>query len=172
MSNIPKRKRRPDKTYPKTITLTEFGRSKIEAWAEENHINFSAAIEALALMGLDDERSIYAVPLMRATTLQGLQLTFNRIAKLLSAMATEAAISRSVSESILLQMIRETATQHPNDFETIMRVDRGSNVRINQRIRKFHDAIKESVETVALRRLKKPLVRLHALFAEQEEDAA
>ena len=38
------RARRPDKTYPKHIMLTEFGREKIEAWAEANGLNFSAAI--------------------------------------------------------------------------------------------------------------------------------
>lgn len=60
--------------------MTEFGREKIEAWAQANGLNFSAASETLALLGLDDERSSYAIPALRATTLQGIRLSFNRIA--------------------------------------------------------------------------------------------
>ena len=39
------RARRPDKTYSKHVMLTEFGREKIEVWAQANGLNFSAAIE-------------------------------------------------------------------------------------------------------------------------------
>ena len=34
-----------------------------------------ATIETLALMGLDDERGSYAIPALRATTLQGIRLS-------------------------------------------------------------------------------------------------
>ena len=112
----PKRARRPETTYSKHVRLTEFGRAKIEAWAQANEINFSAAIETLALMGLDDERSLYVIPALRATTLQGIRLSFNRLARLLSDIAIEAAVTRTMSEGIMLQMVRELAGASPDDF--------------------------------------------------------
>ena len=160
--------RRPDKTYSKHIKLTEFGREKIDAWAQANGINFSAAIETLALMGLEDERSSYAIPALRATTLQGIRLAFNRIARLLSAIAIEAAASRTMSEGVMLQLIRELATDYPDDFAAMMRVSRDSRDLLHGRIRAFHEDIKASVEQDAIRRLKKPVTRMQELFEAEE----
>ena len=164
------RARRPDKTYSKHIMLTEFGREKIEAWAQANGLNFSAAIETLALMGLDDERSSYAIPALRATTLQGIRLSFNRIARLLSDIAIEAAASRTMSEGIMLQLIRELAAEHPDDFTAMMRISRDGRDQAHSRIRAFHEDIKSNVEQEAVRRLKKSVSRVQELFAGDEEE--
>lgn len=164
------RARRPDKTYPKHIMLTVFGREKIEAWAEANGLNFSAAIETLALMGLDDERSSYAIPALRATTLQGIRLSFNRIARLLSDIAIEAAASRTISEGIMLQLIRELAAEHPDDFVDMMNISRDGRDQAHTRIRAFHDDITHSAEQKAIRRLKKSVSRVQELFAGDEEE--
>lgn len=166
------RARRPDKTYSKHIMLTEFGREKIEAWAQANSLNFSAAIETLALMGLDDERSSYAIPALRATTLQGIRLSFNRIARLLSDIAIESAMARTMAEGIMLQLVREQAAERPDDFETIMRVVRDGRDPLHTRIRRFHDDIKTTVEQAAIRRLKKPISLVQELFAADEEEMA
>ncbi|WP_420640470.1 hypothetical protein [Candidatus Leptofilum sp.] len=165
------RTRRPDKTYSKHIMLTEFGREKIEAWAKANGLNFSAAIETLALMGLDDERSAYAIPALRATTLQGIRLSFNRIARLLSDIAIEAAASRTMSEGIMLQLIREMAAENPDDFVAMMNISRDGRNQTHTRIRAFHDDITHNVEQDAIRRLKKSVSRVQALFAGDEEEA-
>ena len=162
--------RRPDKTYPKHVSLTEFGRKKIDAWAQANDLNFSAAIETLALMGLDDERSSYAIPALRATTLQGIRLSFNRIARLLFSIAIEAAAARTMSEGIMLQLIRELATEHPDDFVAMLRVSRDGQQKVHARIRAFHDEIKAHVEQEAIRRLKKPVSHVQELFSGEEED--
>jgi hypothetical protein len=164
------RARRPDKTYSKHIMLTEFGREKIETWAQANGLNFSAAIETLALMGLDDERSSYAIPALRATTLQGIRLSFNRIARLLSDIAIEAAASRTMSEAIMLQLIRELAVEHPDDFTAMMRISRDGRDQAHNRIRAFHEDIKSNVEQEAIRRLKKSVSRVQELFAGEEEE--
>jgi hypothetical protein len=161
--------RRPDKTYSKHIMLTEFGREKIEAWARTNRLNFSAAIETLALMGLDDERSSYAIPALRATTLQGIRLSFNRIARLLSDSAIEAAVARTMAEGIMLQLIREQAAANPDDFEAMMRVRRDGRDRVQARVRGFHDDIKASIEREAIRRLKRSVSRVEELFGGNEE---
>jgi hypothetical protein len=165
-----KRTRRPDKTYSKHIMLTEFGREKIEAWAEKNKLNFSASIETLALMGLDDERSSYAIPALRATTLQGIRLSFNRIARLLSDIAIESAASRTMSEAIMLQIIRELADEYPDDFKDKSRISRDGRNLVHARIRAYHEDIKTSVEQEAIRRLKKSTSRVEELFAGDEEE--
>lgn len=162
------RTRRPDKTYSKHIMLTEFGRKKIEAWAQANGVNFSAAIETLALLGLDDERSSYAIPALRATTLQGIRLAFNRLARLLSDIAIEAAASRTMTEGIMLQLIRELATEHPDDFTAMMRISRDGRNRVHARIRTFHEDIKTTVEQEAISRLKRPVSRVQELFADED----
>lgn len=162
------RTRRPDKTYSKHIMLTEFGREKIEAWAQANELNFSAAIETLALMGLDDERSSYAIPALRATTLQGIRLTFNRMARLLSDIAMESAAARTMAEGIMLQLVREQAAHYPDDFETVMRIARDGRDPSHRRIRAFHDDIKATVEQTALRRLKRPVSQVQELLAADE----
>ncbi|MGH2535823.1 MAG: hypothetical protein ACRDHL_00340, partial [Candidatus Promineifilaceae bacterium] len=164
-----KRARRPETTYSKHVRLTEFGREKIEAWAQANGLNFSAAIETLALMGLEDERSLYAIPALRAITLQGIRLSFNRLARLLSDIAIEAAVSRTMSEGIMLQLVRELAAESPDDFETLLRVRRDGRSPTDARIRHFHDDLKARVEQEAIRRLKRSLSRVDELFGGDEE---
>jgi hypothetical protein len=163
-------RRRPDQTYSKHIFLTEFGREKIMAWAQTHNLNFSAAIETLALMGLDDTRADYAIPALRATTLQGIRLAFNRIARLLSDVAIESAASRTLTEGILLQLVREEAEANPDDFDTAMLVPRGDDNRLHGRIRAFHDDIRASAEQAALKRLKRAVSRVQELFAEDETE--
>ncbi len=160
--------RRPDKTYPKTILLTAVGWEKIEAWAQTNHLNFSAAIETLALMGLADEQSSYVIPALRATTLQGIRLAFHRIARLLSDIAIEAATSRTMSEGLMLQLIRREAWEHPDDFEAVMSVSLNGRTQTDTRIRRFHEEVKTTVEKNAIRRLKKSVSRVQEILADEE----
>jgi len=167
-----KRARRADKTYSKHIMLTEFGRQKIEAWAQENEINFSAAIETLALLGLDDERNSYIIPAVRATTLQGIRLSFNRIARLLSRIALESAVARTMAEGVMLQLVRTQAAAFPDDFEERMRVSRDGRFPLDARIRAHLADIADSVEQTALARIKKPVAHVNELLAAGEEDAA
>lgn len=158
------RTRRSGKSFPKHVKLTEFGRNRIEAWAQTNNVNFSAAIETLALMGLEDQRADYAIPALRATTLQGLQLAFNRLARLLSIIATDAATSRMMSEAILLQIIRELADENLDDFEAMMRVPRNSRQQRDVRIRQFHDLIKQQLTAEANTHLKQPVSDFETLL--------
>lgn len=164
--------RRLDKTYSKHIMLTPFGWEKIEAWAKGNGLNFSAAIETLALMGLDDERSSYAIPALRATTLQGIRLSFNRIARLLSDIAIESATARTMSEGVMLQLIRELAGKHPDDFVSRVNISRDGRNQLHQRIRSLHDDIKNNAEQEAIRRIKqkKSVTMVQALFDGLEEE--
>ena len=167
-----KSERRSDKTYPKRIYLTEFGRIKIEAWAETHNINFSAAIETLALMGLEDNRADYAIPAVRATTLQGIQLAFNRLARLLSIIAMDSAVNRMANEAVLLQLIRELADEHPDDFEAIMRVPRDSQRTRDMRIRQFHDDVKMNMSQSAAQKLRQPVTDFEQLLRDASDLSA
>ncbi len=161
--------RRADKTHPKTIYLTPLGRSQIEAWAQANQLNFSAAMETLALLGLNDERHLHLIPALRAVTLQGIQLAFNRLARLLSTIAIDSAVSRSMSEGIMLQLIRELSEVRPDDFEAVMRIPRDSRRQSDTRIRQFHDGIKEGLTQNALQRLRQPLKAFENLLQQEKE---
>lgn len=159
--------RRNKQTFPKHIKLTEVGRRDIEAWAQANQLNFSAAIETLALLGLEKEASSYMIPAMRATTLQGIRLAFNRLARLLSDIAIESAVNRTMSEGILLHLIRNLSEAHPDDFENLMRVPRDSRRQQDIRIRRIHDHIKQSMAERAAKRLRQPLAQIDGLLNEQ-----
>lgn len=161
--------RRLSATRPKSITLTDPGREKIQAFADEQGLNFSAAIETLALRGLDDGEMHYLVPALRAVTLQGVRLAFNRMASLLSDIAVEAAAARTMSDAVMLQLIRETAVAYPDDFKDRMVVLPGAGRnRMNGRIRAFHDDVKADVEEEAVRRLQKAVGRVEAVLGEKE----
>jgi hypothetical protein len=161
--------KRLETTQPKTVCLTGPGQAKIQAWADANDLNFSAAIETLALLGLDDERSDHIIPALRATTLQGIRLAFNRLARLLSDMAMEAAMARAMSEGVMLQLIREVAADHPDDFEAVMSVRRDSKRTADVRIRRFHEVIKASMKEEAIQRLRNPVVRAQEVLGEEED---
>ena len=96
--------------------------------------------------------------------------TFNRFARLLFSIAIEAAAARTMSEGIMLQFIRELATEHPDDFAMMMGVSRDGQHKLHARIRSFHNDIKVHVEQEAIRRLKKPVSNVQELFEGQEED--
>jgi hypothetical protein len=163
------RNRRLSVTRPKCITLTEHGRERIQAYADAQGLNFSAAMETLALRGLEDDGMYYLVPALRAVTLQGVRLAFNRMASLLSDIAIEAAAARTMSDAVMLQLIREMAVAYPDDFIERMVVPRGGGRNsVEGRIRAFHGDVKAGVDEEAMRRLKKAVGRVEAVLGEKE----
>jgi len=121
---------------------------------------------------LDDERNSYIIPAVRATTLQGIRLSFNRIARLLSRIALESAVARTMAEGVMLQLVRTQAAAFPDDFEERMRVSRDGRFPLDARIRAHLADIADSVEQTALARIKKPVAHVNELLAAGEEDAA
>lgn len=164
------RSKRLQSTIRKQIRVTPQGLAKIGAWANENDLNFSAAIETLALMGLEKESVDYIIPALRRTTLQALKLSFNRLARLLSDIAIESAVARTTSEGILLQLLREVAAAHPDDFEEVVNVRRDGSRDIDARIRRLHKDIKASMEVASIGRMRDAVSRVEALLAGEEEE--
>jgi hypothetical protein len=161
--------KRLQSTKRKSVRLTPQGLARIQAWAKENGLNFSAAIETLALMGLEKESVDYIIPALRTTTLQALKLTFNRLARLLSDVAYESAVARTTSEGILLQLLREVAAAHPDDFEEVVNVRRDGSRDIDVRIRRLHKDIKAGMEAASVGRMRDAVSQVEELLAGEEE---
>jgi hypothetical protein len=162
--------KRLQSTKRKSVRLTPQGLTRIDTWAKANELNFSAAIETLALIGLEKESVDYIIPALRTTTLQALQLSFNRLARLLSDIAVESAVARTTSEGILLQLLREVAAAHPDDFEDVVNVRRDGSRDIDARIRRLHKDIKAGMEAASVVRLRDAVSQVEELLAGEEEE--
>lgn len=147
-------------TRKKTITLTDAGRDQIQAFAHQHQITFSAAIEALALIGMEADLSTLLIPLLQSSVDRGMQRQFNRIAKLGLLAAAEAAMAHELTTMLVLQQIRQEAVAHPQNFEAKMAVGYGDTTTLDGRIR----AIYQEMRAVARERqqtlLKQPLQEL------------
>ena len=147
-------------TRKKTITLTDDGREQIQAFATQHQMTFSAAIETLALIGMEADLSTLLVPLINNSVAKGMERQFNRIAKLGLLAAAEAAMAHDLTTMLLLQQIRREAASHPQDFENVMQVGQGDGTTHDGRIR----ALYKDMRTVARGRqralLRKPLREL------------
>ena len=154
-------------TRTKTITLTDDGREQIQAFAETHQMTFSAAIETLALVGLEADLTTLLVPLINNSVSKGMQRQFNRMAKLGVLAAAEAAMAHELTTMLLLQQIRQEAASHPQDFEDVMQVGQGDRTTLDGRIR----AVYQAMRTVARERqralLRKPLGELVTLLQEE-----
>ena len=151
---------RSGSTRKKTITLTDAGREQIQAFAKKHQMTFSAAIETLALIGMEADLTTLLIPLIHSSVEKGMQRQFNRIAKLGLLAAAEAAMAHDLATMLLLQLIRQEAVANPTDFEKVLEVYQGDNSLRDGRIR----AISQEMRTLARGRqralLKKPLREL------------
>jgi hypothetical protein len=153
MDETTKRRRRRQTTNPKRIYLTEPGEAKIQRWADETGITFSAANESLAALGADDPRLalVRTVNAIVREELAGIRQELQAVATAVNQLETkqEALTEKQTTqiqnqkdiasrvayttrmttnvqhlvEELLLQQIRQTAVAHPDDFAVKMRVD-------------------------------------------------
>ena len=158
---------RSGSTRKKTITLTDAGREQIQTFAKKHQMTFSAAIETLALIGMEADLTALLIPLIQSSIEKGMQRQFNRMAKLGVLAAAEAAMAHELTTMLLLQQIRQEAASHPQDFEDVMQVGQGDRTTQDGRIR----AVYRDMRTVARERqralLKKPLRELVTLLQEK-----
>lgn len=133
---------RSGSTRKKTITLTDAGREQIQAFADAHQMTFSAAIETLALIGMDADLTALLIPLIDNSVTKGLQRQFNRIAKLGLLAAAESAMAHDLTTMLLLQTVRQEAVRHPEDFETRLPVTYDKKKTLDSRIRKMYDQMR------------------------------
>ena len=66
-------------TRKKTITLTDAGRGQIHTFAKTHQMTFSAAIETLALIGMEADLTALLIPLIHSSVERGMERQFNSI---------------------------------------------------------------------------------------------
>lgn len=162
MKNI---KPRVGETHNKTITLTDAGREQIQTYASTHNMSFSAAIETLALLGMEADLTVLLVPLLKETVEKALQRNFNRLAKLSLLGAAEAAMTHDLATMLLLQVVRQEAVRHPADFEVRMGVSYEPADQPDARIRALYDHMRQIARQRQQRLLKRPLADLVADLA-------
>ncbi|KAA3664778.1 MAG: hypothetical protein DWQ04_03985 [Chloroflexi bacterium] len=129
-------------THKKTITLTDAGREQIQTFSDAHKMTFSAAIETLALIGMEADLTALLIPLINNSVEKGLQRNFNRMAKLTILAAAEAAMAHDLTTMLLLQTVRQEAVSHPEDFETRIPVSRDRKQQPDARIREMYNQMR------------------------------
>ena len=129
-------------TRKKTITLTDAGREQIQIFAKSHQMTFSAAIETLALIGMEADLTALLIPLIDNSVEKGLQRNFNRMAKLTILAAAESAMAHDLTTMLLLQTVRQEALRHPDDFETRIPVSRDRKQQLDTRIREMYNQMR------------------------------
>jgi hypothetical protein len=166
-----KRRRDSEAKVKKHVSLTQAGAEQIQAWADAQGISFSAAIEGLALIGIDDELTNGLLQLIQASINRTFALNINRFAKLISFAGIEASAAKYAARgTYFLQLLdRVEGIQDPSLIRGRITVDPETPVGgeiahlITERDKKQRwDAVKD---------LKKPLAELAEIAAMWEEDA-
>jgi hypothetical protein len=159
-------------TRKKHITVTLEGHDRIEAWAEGQGLSFSAAIEALALLGMDTDAatafSILATGLLERIIGQ----QFNRFAKLLSQAAIASEATSWKADALLLNLIRREALADPEHFVRNMAVSTDPEDLLAARIRQMRDEMKRMAHEAAVSHLQKRIDEVEMLMRLKDEEAA
>ena len=164
---------RLEHTKSKLIKLTPPGKEKIKDWADKQGLNFSAAIETLALLALEEmgEKTDWQVATLRGHVLHIFRTNFNRFAKLLSTVVYDVRYCKLMLETIALQIVRQTAEQHPRDFDEVMQVSTDRRKLPDAQIRQTYTEWKEWVQMESKRDVRKAIRQaLLELMAEDETE--
>jgi hypothetical protein len=105
------------RTERKQVCLTPEGRALIQAWAAQEGVSFSAAIETLARVGLrQDPRDAWA-PALAAKVTAAVRADLGRYRALLAATALDAGITLRVASAA-------TRVLRPKEYPQIKRLAR------------------------------------------------
>ncbi|MCA9936741.1 MAG: hypothetical protein KC415_22555, partial [Anaerolineales bacterium] len=104
---------------------------------------FSAAIETLALIGMEADLTALLIPLIDNSVEKGLKRNFNRLAKLTILAAAESAMAHDLTTMLLLQTVRQEAVRHPQDFETRIPVSLDRKKQLDARIRGMYNQMRQ-----------------------------
>lgn len=163
------RKARYGLTRRTHISVTHPAYDQIQAWAQQQGLSFSAALEALALIGLGQETA-EQLPLLISSLLERLLARqFNRFAKLLSLAVLSAEEANVKVDTLLLNLIRQEAQADPTQFVQNMTVSTDTHDQTAAQIRQLREGIKSHAQATALKRLKQPLQPSECLAAPQKD---
>lgn len=88
-------------TERKQVRLTPGTRERVEAWAEENRVSFSSAIETLALLGLKEDPHVAMLPVVISAMRDEVQRQSHRISALLAAAAVESGVAARMAGAVV-----------------------------------------------------------------------
>lgn len=157
-------------TRKKHITITLEGHNQIARWAAEQGLNFSSAIECLALMGMGTEEAV-TLPALTSSLLERIvHRQFNRFAHLISQTAIAAESTNWKADYLMLQLIRQEAKADPTRFIQNMAVSTDPQDLVACRIRKMRDEIATAAQKAAVQLHKKRIQDLPILTESLEEE--
>lgn len=159
------------KRVRKQIRLSEHTIENIEQFAAVHSLNFGQAIEQLALIGLQDTKTLGTAELMATVVRQETARHYNRFAKLIVHAGLEAGAAKQAAQvSVFLQMLAlaEEVTdpellsdQYAADMDTAMGAE------IARLFKKWRQAFRWR----SVQELKKPLAEIHEIMAEFETES-
>ena len=150
------------------VSVTHVAYDQIQAWADQQGVSFSAAMESLALMGLGQETAELLPLLIRGLMERLLAQQFNRFAKLLSLAALSAEEANNKMDTMLLNLIRQEAAADPARFVTNMSVSSDPQNQTAVQIRKLRDEMRRNAQAASLKRLKRQLPPDEQLITQAE----
>lgn len=146
----------------KNVSLTPETIEKIKRFSEQHEVSFSAAIEGLALIGLDDDMATSVLPILTSSLFRVINRSFNRMAKLSAMSAIEAGAALEVSNAVLLQIMRSQYDRYGAEFEEKTRVPK------RHPIRKVRNQVSSVARYRSVRRLKSPLAEINEIINAEE----
>ena len=104
MPEPPTRIESPDHPTPargaaKHVYLSEEGRAAVQAWADREGVSFSAAIETLARLGLQEDPRDAWSPALTAKIIGAVRADLGRYRGLLAATALDAAVAMRMASA-------------------------------------------------------------------------
>jgi hypothetical protein len=104
-------------TRAKHVCLTDDGRAAVQAWADREGVSFSAAIETLARLGLQQDPRDAWGPALAAKVVGAVRADLGRYRALLAATALDAGITLRMASAA-------TRTLRPREYPDIKRLAR------------------------------------------------
>lgn len=166
------REARYGQTRKKHITITLDSHDRIEEWAKGQGLNFSAAIETLAVIGMGSDAATALTVLTTGLLERIIGRQFNRFAKLLSQAAIASEVSSWKMDALLLNFIRLEALADPENFVANMAVSTDPNDQLAARIRKLRDDMKAMAHETAVNHLQKAIEEADLLLRLNGKEAS
>jgi hypothetical protein len=104
-------------TRPKHVCLTDATRAAVQAWADREGVTFSAALETLARLGLQQDPRDAWGPALAAKVVGAVRADLGRYRALLAATALDAGITLRVASAA-------TKALRPKEYPEIKRLAR------------------------------------------------
>lgn len=119
-------KRRAEATLRKQVRLTRETIERIHAWrtTQGGNSSFSAAIEALARIGLGDDPSTAFMSVMISVMRRQFETLSNRLARLASQSAIESGIASRLAGFLVLRTRTPEGRLSPEEYERLRQLAR------------------------------------------------